>query len=84
MVHELFVMAREHAPSIILMDEIDSIGSSRRGNGIGDSEAQRTILELLNQLDGFESTKNIKVIKACLQNHFFVLRSSTFRAKGFE
>jgi len=60
MVRELFVMAREHAPSIIFMDEIDSIGSSRGGGG-GDSEVQRTMLELLNQLDGFEPTKNIKV-----------------------
>ena len=66
MVRELFVMAREHAPSIIFMDEIDSIGSSRgeSGSGGGDSEVQRTMLELLNQLDGFESTKNIKVIMA--------------------
>ncbi|KAI6131465.1 P-loop containing nucleoside triphosphate hydrolase protein [Pisolithus croceorrhizus] len=66
MVRELFVMAREHAPSIIFMDEIDSIGSSRgeSGTGGGDSEVQRTMLELLNQLDGFEATKNIKVIMA--------------------
>lgn len=66
MVRELFVMAREHAPSIIFMDEIDSIGSSRgeSGSGGGDSEVQRTMLELLNQLDGFEQAKNIKVIMA--------------------
>lgn len=66
MVRELFIMAREHAPSIIFMDEIDSIGSSRTegGSGGGDSEVQRTMLELLNQLDGFEPQKNIKVIMA--------------------
>lgn len=65
MVRELFVMAREHAPSIIFMDEIDSIGSSRIDSaGGGDSEVQRTMLELLNQLDGFEPTKNIKIIMA--------------------
>ncbi|XP_065226512.1 26S proteasome regulatory subunit 8 [Planococcus citri] len=65
MVRELFVMAREHAPSIIFMDEIDSIGSSRiESSSGGDSEVQRTMLELLNQLDGFEATKNIKVIMA--------------------
>jgi len=64
MVRELFIMAREHAPSIIFMDEIDSIGGARTesGSGGGDSEVQRTMLELLNQLDGFESTKNIKVL----------------------
>merc|ERR1712129_518985 len=65
MVRELFVMAREHAPSIIFMDEIDSIGSSRvEGEQGGDSEVQRTMLELLNQLDGFEAAQNIKVIMA--------------------
>jgi len=65
MVRELFVMAREHAPSIIFMDEIDSIGSTRTEAGSGgDSEVQRTMLELLNQLDGFEATNNIKVLMA--------------------
>mmetsp|Transcript_11167 Transcript_11167/g.40956 ORF Transcript_11167/g.40956 Transcript_11167/m.40956 type:complete len:399 (-) Transcript_11167:117-1313(-) len=66
MVRELFIMAREHAPSIIFMDEIDSIGSSRMesGSGNGDSEVQRTMLELLNQLDGFEATNKIKVLMA--------------------
>eukprot|EP00727_Mastigamoeba_balamuthi_P005825 m51a1_g1862 putative 26s protease regulatory subunit (394) ;mRNA; f:632192-633798 len=65
MVRELFVMAREHAPSIIFMDEIDSIGGTRvEGTGGGDSEVQRTMLELVNQLDGFEASKNIKVLMA--------------------
>eukprot|EP01108_Squamamoeba_japonica_P000294 TRINITY_DN1059_c0_g1_i1.p3 TRINITY_DN1059_c0_g1~~TRINITY_DN1059_c0_g1_i1.p3 ORF type:complete len:178 (+),score=101.07 TRINITY_DN1059_c0_g1_i1:747-1280(+) len=65
MVRELFVMAREHAPSIIFMDEVDSIGSQRlEGSKGGDSEVQRTMLELLNQLDGFETTNNIKILMA--------------------
>lgn len=65
MVRELFVMAREHAPSIIFMDEVDSIGSARQEGGKGgDSEVQRTMLELLNQLDGFEANKAIKVLMA--------------------
>ena len=56
-------MARQHAPSIIFMDEIDSIGGHRISNDSkGDSEVQRTKLELLNQLDGFEETQNIKMI----------------------
>ena len=59
---------REHAPSIIFMDEVDSIGSARSdsggGGGGGDSEVQRTMLELLNQLDGFEATNKIKVSHA--------------------
>ncbi|KJE90533.1 tat-binding protein 10 [Capsaspora owczarzaki ATCC 30864] len=79
MVRELFVMAREHAPSIIFMDEIDSIGSTRSegGSGSGDSEVQRTMLELLNQLDGFEATKNIKVIMAT--NRIDILDSALLR-----
>ncbi|ORZ29618.1 peptidase 26S subunit [Catenaria anguillulae PL171] len=79
MVRELFVMAREHAPSIIFMDEVDSIGSSRieGGSGGGDSEVQRTMLELLNQLDGFEATKNIKVIMAT--NRLDILDSALLR-----
>jgi len=80
MVRELFVLAREHAPSIIFMDEIDSIGSSRiesGGSGGGDSEVQRTMLELLNQLDGFEPTQNIKVIMAT--NRIDILDSALLR-----
>lgn len=54
---------REAAPSIIFMDEVDSIGSARSSKGGGgDSEVQRTMLELLNQLDGFEPAENIKVL----------------------
>eukprot|EP01129_Flabellula_baltica_P005972 TRINITY_DN219_c0_g2_i1.p1 TRINITY_DN219_c0_g2~~TRINITY_DN219_c0_g2_i1.p1 ORF type:complete len:394 (-),score=111.68 TRINITY_DN219_c0_g2_i1:9-1190(-) len=77
MVRELFVMAREHAPSIIFMDEIDSIGSSRSDSGNGDSEVQRTMLELLNQLDGFESKQNIKVLMAT--NRIDILDSALLR-----
>jgi len=78
MVRELFVMAREHAPSIIFMDEIDSIGSSRmESGGGGDSEVQRTMLELLNQLDGFEATQSIKVVMAT--NRIDILDSALLR-----
>merc|ERR1712126_561661 len=61
------------------MDEIDSIGSSRieSGSGGGDNEVQRTMLELLNQLDGFEATKNIKVIMAT--NRIDILDSALLR-----
>uniref|UniRef100_A0A453QJI8 ATPase AAA-type core domain-containing protein n=2 Tax=Aegilops tauschii subsp. strangulata TaxID=200361 RepID=A0A453QJI8_AEGTS len=59
-------MSREHAPSIIFMDEIDSIGSAtmESGSGNGDSEVQRTMLKLLNQLDAFEASNKIKVLMA--------------------
>merc|ERR1711998_787216 len=78
MVRELFIMAREASPSIIFMDEIDSIGSARMdGESGGDSEVQRTMLELLNQLDGFETTQNIKVIMAT--NRIDILDSALLR-----
>ncbi|GMI33271.1 hypothetical protein TrCOL_g9449 [Triparma columacea] len=78
MVRELFVMAREASPSIIFMDEIDSIGSSRQEGGQGgDSEVQRTMLELLNQLDGFEPAQNIKVVMAT--NRIDILDSALLR-----
>ncbi|CAK84111.1 unnamed protein product (macronuclear) [Paramecium tetraurelia] len=65
MVRELFVMARQHSPCLIFIDEVDSIGGARmEGERGGDSEVQRTMLELLNQLDGFESTQTIKIIMA--------------------
>jgi 26S proteasome regulatory subunit T6 len=51
-----------YAPTIIFMDEVDSIGSKRSGSR--DSEVQRTMLELLNQLDGFEANNQIKIIMA--------------------
>ena len=64
------------------MDEIDSIGSSRLESGSGgDSEVQRTMLELLNQLDGFEATKNIKVIMAT--NRIDILDSALLRPGNF-
>jgi 26S proteasome regulatory subunit T6 len=77
MVRELFVMAREAAPTIIFMDEIDSIGTSRTEGSGGDSEVQRTMLELLAQLDGFEATQNIKVIMAT--NRIDILDSALLR-----
>ena len=66
LVRNAFELARTKAPSIIFIDEIDAIGSKRSsGNGLqGEREVQRTMLELLNQLDGFSSLDNVKVICA--------------------
>ena len=65
MVRELFQMARTKKASIIFFDEIDSIGGVRTGDSEnGDNEVQRTMLEIINQLDGFESRGNIKVLMA--------------------
>eukprot|EP00761_Pharyngomonas_kirbyi_P004213 gb/GECH01004217.1/.p1 GENE.gb/GECH01004217.1/~~gb/GECH01004217.1/.p1 ORF type:complete len:444 (+),score=136.64 gb/GECH01004217.1/:1-1332(+) len=65
LVRELFRVAEEHAPSIVFIDEIDAIGSKRYdASSGGEREIQRTLLELLNQLDGFESHREVKVIMA--------------------
>ena len=65
MVRELFEMARSKKACIIFFDEIDAIGGARFDDGAGgDNEVQRTMLELINQLDGFDARGNIKVVMA--------------------
>eukprot|EP00808_Paulinella_micropora_P006610 g27341.t1 len=65
LVRDAFALAREKAPAIIFIDEIDAIGTKRfDSEKSGDREVQRTMLELLNQLDGFSSSDTIKVIAA--------------------
>jgi 26S proteasome regulatory subunit T2 len=65
LVRELFRVAEEHSPSIVFIDEIDAIGTKRYdATSGGEREIQRTMLELLNQLDGFDSRGDVKVIMA--------------------
>lgn len=65
MVRDAFALAKEKAPAIIFLDELDAIGTKRfDSEQSGDREVQRTMLELLNQLDGFEIKDDIKVIAA--------------------
>ncbi|SCZ96996.1 BZ3500_MvSof-1268-A1-R1_Chr4-2g06920 [Microbotryum saponariae] len=65
MVRELFEMARTKKACIIFFDEVDAIGGARFDDGAGgDNEVQRTMLELINQLDGFDARGNIKVLMA--------------------
>eukprot|EP00210_Caulerpa_lentillifera_P005128 g4900.t1 len=65
MVRDAFALAKEKSPCIIFIDEIDAVGTKRFGSELsGDREVQRTMLELLNQLDGFSSAENVKVIAA--------------------
>lgn len=59
---ELFRVAEQYSPSIVFIDEIDAIGTKRYdSNSGGEREIQRTMLELLNQLDGFDTRRDIKV-----------------------
>merc|ERR1740117_1778074 len=65
LVRDAFALAREKAPTIIFIDELDAIGTKRfDSEKAGDREVQRTMLELLSQLDGFQPNDNIKVIAA--------------------
>jgi len=65
MVRELFEMARTKKACLIFFDEIDAVGGARFDDGAGgDNEVQRTMLELINQLDGFDPRGNIKVLMA--------------------
>jgi len=65
MVRDAFALAKEKAPTIIFIDEIDAVGLKRSGAEVsGGREVQRTMLELLNQLDGFSSNESVKVIAA--------------------
>ena len=65
MVRELSSLAKEKAPSIIFLDEIDAIGAKRLdGSTSGDREVQRTLMQLLAELDGFDVLENVKIIAA--------------------
>jgi len=65
LVRELFRVAEENAPSIVFIDEIDAVGTKRYDSTSGgEREIQRTMLELLNQLDGFDTRGDVKVIMA--------------------
>ena len=65
MVRELFSLAKEKSPSIIFLDEIDAIGAKRLdGSTSGDREVQRTLMQLLAELDGFDALENVKIIAA--------------------
>ncbi len=63
MVRELFALAKSKKAAILFIDEIDAIGGARGDEG-GDNEVSRTMLEIVNQLDGFESRGNVKVLMA--------------------
>lgn len=65
LVRDAFLLAKEKQPTIIFIDELDAIGTKRfDSEKAGDREVQRTMLELLNQLDGFQPNDEIKVIAA--------------------
>ena len=73
----MFRLAKENSPAIIFIDEIDAIATKRFDAQTGaDREVQRILLELLNQMDGFDQTTNVKVMNKSLQDK--ELHSITF------
>ncbi|XP_028399782.1 26S proteasome regulatory subunit 6A-B [Dendronephthya gigantea] len=83
LVRDAFALAKEKAPAIIFIDELDAIGTKRfDSEKAGDREVQRTMLELLNQMDGFSSSLNIKVIAAT--NRVDILDPALLRSGRFD
>lgn len=75
MVRDVFRLAKENAPAIIFIDEIDAIATKRFDAQTGaDREVQRILLELLNQMDGFDQTTNVKVKSVTYFKVFFALK----------
>ena len=65
LVRELFTLARERAPSIVFIDEIDAVGSIRTNDGTsGSAEVQRTLMQLLAEMDGFNSRGDVRIMAA--------------------
>lgn len=81
MVRDVFRLARENAPAIIFIDEVDAIATKRFDAQTGaDREVQRILLELLNQMDGFDQGSNVKVSRAGTVLLSFVLTEITPRS----
>jgi proteasome regulatory subunit len=83
MVRELFQLARAKAPSIVFIDEIDAIGGRRADISIsGEREVQRTLLQLLSELDGFSARGDVKIVGAT--NRIDLLDPALLRAGRFD
>ncbi len=83
LVKDIFKLARERAPSIIFIDEVDAIASERVDVGTsGEREVQRTFMQLLTEIDGFNSLDNVKVIAAT--NRFDILDQAILRPGRFD
>jgi proteasome regulatory subunit len=83
LVRDLFELAKEHEPSVIFIDEIDAIASKRtESKTSGDAEVQRTMMQLLSEMDGFEDRGNIRIIAAT--NRFDMLDKALLRPGRFD
>lgn len=82
LVKELFDFAQKRAPAIIFIDELDAIGSKRELTTAGDLEVQRTLMQLLSQLDGFKRDERVKIIGST--NRIEVLDPALIRPGRFD
>ncbi|MCY0850816.1 proteasome-activating nucleotidase [Sulfuracidifex metallicus] len=82
-VKEVFEMAKKKAPSIVFIDEIDAIGAKRIELGTsGEREIQRTLMQLLSEIDGFKALDNVKIIAAT--NRIDILDPALLRPGRFD
>ncbi len=83
LVRDIFKLARDKAPSIVFIDEIDALAAERADVGTsGEREVQRTFMQLLTEIDGFNSLNNVKIIGAT--NRFDILDSAVLRPGRFD
>ncbi len=83
LVRDLFTVAKDHEPSVIFIDEIDAIASKRtESKTSGDAEVQRTMMQLLSEMDGFESRGDIRIMAAT--NRFDMLDRAILRPGRFD
>jgi len=83
LVRELFELAKKKSPTIIFIDEIDAVGASRtEANTSGDREVQRTLMQLLAGMDGFENRGDVKIIGAT--NRIDILDRALLRPGRFD
>ncbi|MDL0130473.1 proteasome-activating nucleotidase [Halobacterium salinarum] len=83
LVRDLFQVARDHEPAVVFIDEIDAIASKRTDSKTsGDAEVQRTMMQLLSEMDGFDERGDIRIIAAT--NRFDMLDSAILRPGRFD
>ncbi len=83
MVRELFSLARDRAPSIVFIDEIDAIGTTRTNDGTsGSAEVQRTLMQLLAEMDGFDNRGDVRIMAAT--NRVDMLDAALLRPGRFD
>ncbi|MFB6082168.1 MAG: proteasome-activating nucleotidase, partial [Halanaeroarchaeum sp.] len=83
LVRDLFQVARDHEPAVVFIDEIDAIASKRTDSKTsGDAEVQRTMMQLLSEMDGFDERGEVRIIAAT--NRFDMLDRAILRPGRFD